>query len=273
MTTTTGSPTRDAKDPRQAVMTARNDPPAADLFLRRLACAQEPFEQQDLVEEIVRLHLPAARGLASRYRDRGIPTEDLMQVAALGLIKAVRGYDCDLGPGFMAYATVTITGEIKRYFRDTGWAVRPSRRLQELRPRIARATGELSQDLGRAPTVKELAAHLGVSMDDVLETMACGGGYSALSLDAPPDGERGSWADHLPDTDTTLASTPDRLTLQALLAELPPRERTILAMRFFADKTQTEIGAEVGVTQMQVSRLLSHALRRLREGMEADATP
>jgi len=239
-------------------MTARNDPPAADLF-QRLACAQDPREQQDLVEEIVRLDLPAAHWLASRYRDRGIPTEDLMQVAALGLIKAVRGYDCDLGHAFMAYATVTMTGEIKRYFRDTGWAVRPSRRLQELRPRIARATGELSQDLRRAPTVKELAAHLGVSMDDVLETMASGDGYSALSLDAPPDGERDSWADHLPDTDTTLASTPDRLTLQELLAELPPRERTILAMRFFADKTQTEIGAEIGVTQMQVSRLLSRA--------------
>lgn len=270
MTTTTCSPTRDARDPRQSGTTARHDPPAADLF-QRLACAHDSHEQQDLVDTIARLHLPAAHWLASRYRDRGIPTEDLMQVAALGLIKAVRGYDCDLGHAFMAYATVT--GEIKRYFRDTGWAVRPTRRLQELRPRIARATGELSQDLGRAPTVKELATHLDVSMDDVIETTACGNGYSALSLDAPPDGERGSWADLLPDTDTVLAGTPDRLTLQALLAELPPRERTILAMRFFADKTQTEIGAEIGVTQMQVSRLLSRALRQLREGMKADATP
>lgn len=247
------------------------DPPSADLF-RRLSVASDLLVRQDLVDEIVRLHLPSARALASRYRGRGIPFEDLMQVAALGLVKAVRGYDCDRGTAFMAFAVPTITGEIKRHFRSTGWAVRPTRRLQELRPRIARATDRLSQQMGRAPTVGELAAHLETTADDVLEAMASGGGYRALSLDAPPDGDNGSWADLVPDTDDELSSTPDRLALQAVLAGLPSRDRTILAMRFFADRTQTQIGAEVGVSQMQVSRLISQALRRLRAGLEGDST-
>lgn len=248
---------------------ARHDPPAAHR-LRRLSTCDNPAEQRDLLEEIVRLHLPAVRLLASRYRDRGIPTEDLEQVAALGLVKAIHAYDCDLGTQFMAFAVPTITGEIKRYFRSTGWAVRPTRRLQELRPRIARATDQLSQQLGRAPTVKELADDLDAGVDDVLEAMASGTGYHALSLDAPPDGEQGTWADLLPQVDHELVSTPDRLALQQLLAQLPPRDQRILAMRFFAEMTQTQIGAEIGVTQMQVSRLLTAALHRLRESLDAD---
>ncbi|MGJ7441772.1 SigB/SigF/SigG family RNA polymerase sigma factor [Aquipuribacter sp. MA13-6] len=260
---------RDTRPTRRDGRTHRPDPPAADL-LRRLAAAVDPTQRQDLTDEVVRLHLPAARALALRYRDRGVALDDLFQVAALGLVKAVRGYDCDRGPEFMAYATPTITGELKRYFRDTRWVVRPSRRLQELRPRIARATEELTQQLGCAPTVKDLARHLEASIDDVLEAMVSGNGYHALSLDAPPDGEQGSWADLVPDTDDELAATPDRMALQALLAGLPPRDRAILAMRFFADMTQTQIGAEIGITQMQVSRLLSRALRRLRVQLEVD---
>ena len=166
-----------------------------------------------------------------------------------------------------------MTGEIKRYFRDTGWAVRPPRRLQELRARMAQATQRLSQHTGRAPTVNELAAELDAPVDDVLEAMVSGNGYATTSLDAPPDGESGSWADTIPDEDTTLGATPDRIALEQMLARLPERERRILALRFFADKTQSEIGAEIGVTQMQVSRLLSRALRRLREELQADDDP
>ncbi len=225
-------------------------------------------ERQRLVDEIVLLHLPVARSLAMRYRERGVPVEDLVQVAALGLVKAANGFDAERGTDFMAYAAPTITGEIKRHFRDTGWAVRPPRRLQELRTRVASMTQTLSQASGRSPTVKELSAALEVSEEDVVEAMVSSNGYATASLDAPPDGESGSWADTVADPDTTLSSTPDRLALQATLARLPERERRILALRFFADKTQSEIGAEIGVTQMQVSRLLSRALQRLREQLE-----
>ena len=227
-------------------------------------------ERQRLVDEIVLLNLPVARSLAMRYRERGVPLEDLMQVAALGLVKAAHGFDAERGKDFMAYAAPTITGEIKRHFRDTGWAVRPPRRLQELRTRVATMTQSLSQDSGRSPTVKELATALEVSEEDVVEAMVSSNGYATSSLDAPPDGESGSWADTVADPDMTLTLTPDRLALQQTLAKLPERERRILALRFFADKTQSEIGAEIGVTQMQVSRLLSRALMRLREQLEEE---
>jgi len=238
-------------------------------LLDRIVVEQvEPTERQRLVDEIVLLNLPVARSLALRYRERGVALEDLMQVAALGLVKAANGFDAERGTDFMAYAAPTIIGEIKRHFRDTGWAVRPPRRLQELRTRVAATTQSLSQESGRSPTVKELAAALRVSEEDVVEAMVSSNGYATASLDAPPDGESGSWADTVADPDSTLATTPDRLALQQVLARLPERERRILALRFFADKTQSEIGAEIGVTQMQVSRLLSRALRRLREELE-----
>jgi RNA polymerase sigma-B factor len=249
-----------------------SDPDAGELFAR-LARAEDGPHRQALVDEIVALHLPIARALAGRYCGRGIPSDDVMQVAALGLVKAVLGFECDRGATFMAYARPTITGEIKRHFRSTGWAVRPTRRLLELRPRIAEATEQLSQELGRSPTMKELAGRLDATEDDVLEAMGSGGCYSAVSLDAPPDGEHGTWADVLPDVDDTLAATPDRFALQAALAALPRRDRTILAMRFFGDMTQSQIGAELGVSQMQVSRLISRALVRLRERMTDEQPP
>lgn len=241
-----------------------------DALLARVVAEQDPVERQRLAHEVVLLHLPMARSLALRYRERGVPVEDLVQVAALGLVKAVQGFDAGRGSDFLAYAAPTITGEIKRHFRDTGWTVRPPRRLQELRTRVAHTTQTLSQTMGRAPTVKELAAALEVGTDDVVEAMVSSNGYAASSLDAPPENGGGTWADAVPEEDTELTGTADRLALQRLLAQLPERERRILALRFFADKSQSEIGAEIGVTQMQVSRLLSRALRRLREELEAD---
>ena len=266
--TTTSS---EATTPGSTAPTRRRDVLAerTAALLDRIVVEQvEPTERQRLVDEIVLLNLPVARSLALRYRERGVALEDLMQVAALGLVKAANGFDAERGTDFMAYAAPTIIGEIKRHFRDTGWAVRPPRRLQELRTRVAATTQSLSQESGRSPTVKELAAALRVSEEDVVEAMVSSNGYATASLDAPPDGESGSWADTVADPDSTLATTPDRLALQQVLARLPERERRILALRFFADKTQSEIGAEIGVTQMQVSRLLSRALRRLREELE-----
>ncbi|WP_380164964.1 SigB/SigF/SigG family RNA polymerase sigma factor [Jannaschia sp. R86511] len=271
-TSTTSEPAHEAPGPQAARSGERQavaDTTAA--LLTRLSQQTDPTERQRLVDEVVLLNLPVARSLAMRYRERGVPAEDLVQVASLGLVKAVHGFDAERGRDFLAYAAPTMTGEIKRYFRDTGWAVRPPRRLQELRARMAQVTQTLSQDTGRAPTVNELASALQVDADDVIEAMVSGNGYATSSLDAPPDGESGSWADTVADEDTSLASTPDRLALEGMLARLPERERRILAMRFFADKTQSEIGAEIGVTQMQVSRLLSRALRRLRDELEADS--
>ena len=270
-TTSSGATAPGATAPRATAPTRGRDVLAEQTaaLLERIHAEQvDPTERQRLVDEIVLLNLPVARSLAIRYRERGVALEDLMQVAALGLVKAANGFDAERGTDFMAYAAPTITGEIKRHFRDTGWAVRPPRRLQELRTRVAATTQSLSQDSGRSPTVKELAAALQVSEEDVVEAMVSSNGYATASLDAPPDGESGSWADTVADPDSTLATTPDRLALQQVLARLPERERRILALRFFADKTQSEIGAEIGVTQMQVSRLLSRALRRLREELE-----
>ncbi len=263
-----------AEDPSAAPAPVRRRDQLAEqtsVLLTRIHSGEvDDTERQRLVDEIVLLNLPVARSLAMRYRERGVPLEDLMQVAALGLVKAAHGFDAERGKDFMAYAAPTITGEIKRHFRDTGWAVRPPRRLQELRTRVATMSQSLSQDSGRSPTVKELAKALEVSEEDVVEAMVSSNGYATSSLDAPPDGESGSWADTVADPDTTLALTPDRLALQQTLAKLPERERRILALRFFADKTQSEIGAEIGVTQMQVSRLLSRALMRLREQLEEE---
>ena len=192
-----------------------------------------------------------------------------MQVAALGLVKAAHGFDAERGKDFMAYAAPTITGEIKRHFRDTGWAVRPPRRLQELRTRVATMTQQLSPDQRALPDGQ--GARRGAR--GVRGGRRRGDGVEQRlrhRLARRPAGRRGSgsWADTVADPDTTLAATPDRLALQQTLAKLPERERRILALRFFADKTQSEIGAEIGVTQMQVSRLLSRALQRLREQLE-----
>lgn len=232
-------------------------------------------ERQRLLDEVVLLHLPTARSIALRYRERGEPVDDLVQVASLGLVKAVRGYDRHLGTDFAAYAVPTITGEIKRHFRDRGWAVRPPRRLQDLRLALVAATQELTHELGRSPKVSELAHRIGVGEDEVVETLVSLQHYSAGSLDAPVDGDDGPpLAECLGENETAYAGVDDAVSVQPLLATLPPRDRHILCLRFFQGWTQSQIAADIGVTQMQVSRLLSRALKRLREAateQDADA--
>ncbi|MFC5381611.1 SigB/SigF/SigG family RNA polymerase sigma factor [Aquipuribacter nitratireducens] len=239
-----------------------------ELFERIARCECE--EQRRLLqEEVVLLNLPSARALAMRYRDRGVPVDDLVQVASLGLVKAAQGYDAERGTDFMAYAAPTVTGEVKRYFRDTGWAVRPPRRVQELRAQVATATQRLAADLGRSATVAEVAAELGVGQEDVVEALVSGNGYTTASLDAPPGDDPGTtWADTVSDGEPEQSRVADRVALERLLARLPARDRHILSLRFFAERTQSEIGEQIGVTQMQVSRLLSRALARLRAEME-----
>ena len=225
-------------------------------------------------DELVTLHLPLVHFLARRFRDRGEPLEDLVQVGTIGLIKAVDRFDPQRGVEFSTYATPTIVGEIKRHFRDKGWAIRVPRRLQELRMSLGQATAELSQKSGRSPTVAELAAHLGISEDEVIEGLEGAQAYSTTSLDAQVGGDDGddspSLGDRLGSEDLDLEAVEYRESLKPLLAALPSRERRILALRFFHGMTQSEIAAEVGISQMHVSRLLAKSLATLREGMLDD---
>lgn len=222
-------------------------------------------------DELVTMHLSLVQFLARRFRDRGEPLDDLVQVGTIGLIKAVDRFDPAREVELSTYATPTIVGEIKRHFRDKGWAVRVPRRLQELRISLARATAELTQTAGRSPTVAELAAHLGISEDDVIEGIEGAQAYATTSLDAPQgggdDGEGAQLADRLGEDDPELEVVEYRESLRPLLAALPSRERRILALRFFHGMTQRQIADEVGISQMHVSRLLASSLETLREGL------
>ena len=224
-------------------------------------------------DALVEQHLPLVEHLARRFRNRGEPYDDLVQVATIGLIKSVDRFDLERGVEFSTYATPTIVGEIKRHFRDKGWAVRVPRRLQELRLSLASATSELSQKQGRAPTVTELAAHLKISDEEVLEGLESANAYSTLSLDA---GDSGSGDEPMPVSETLgvedegLEGVEYRESLKPMLEQLPPREKKILMLRFFKNMTQSEIAAEIGISQMHVSRLLARTLAQLREGLLVD---
>jgi RNA polymerase sigma-B factor len=221
-------------------------------------------------ERLVRLHLPLVEHLARRFAGRGEPYDDLVQVGTIGLIKAVDRFETDRGVEFSTYATPTIVGEIKRHFRDRGWAIRVPRRLQEMRLSIATATSDLSQELGSSPTVRELAQRIGVSDEEVLEGLDSANAYATLSLDAPEgtDDRTTSVIETLGEYDAALAIVEDRETIKPLLDLLDDRSRLILGLRFFRGMTQSQIAEEVGISQMHVSRLLSRALDRLRTQLE-----
>ena len=244
----------------------------AGLLLRMMA--QFPAgapERQHLRQEVIEHCLPYATGLARRFRDRGEPLEDLAQVATVGLVKAIDGFDPAVGSEFTAYATPTIVGEIRRYFRDKGWRIKVPRRLQELRLLITRAENDLSQRLGRAPTSADYAEHLGVNEGEVLEALDAGRSYSPASLSAPLGQDSdASLGDPLGDLDPGIEAVEAREALRDLVARLPRREQRILTLRFFGNRTQAQIADEIGVSQMHVSRLLTHALRQLREGLLAE---
>ncbi|WP_442806234.1 RNA polymerase sigma factor SigF [Streptomyces sp. NBC_01317] len=223
-------------------------------------------EKADLRNQLVRMHLPLVEHLARRFRNRGEPLDDLTQVATIGLIKSVDRFDPERGVEFSTYATPTVVGEIKRHFRDKGWAVRVPRRLQELRLSLTTATAELSQQHGRSPTVHELAERLGISEEEVLEGLESANAYSTLSLDVPDtDDESPAVADTLGSEDEALEGVEYRESLKPLLEDLPPREKRILLLRFFGNMTQSQIAQEVGISQMHVSRLLARTLAQLRE--------
>lgn len=236
---------------------------AKDLLER--AARAHGDERRRLLDEVVLLHLEVAESIARRYDRRGIDHDDLRQVASLGLVNAVRRFDPHRGEDFLAFAAPTISGEVKRYFRDHGWAVRPPRRVQELAAAVTVAISEVSQAKGSTPSPAELAEHLGVGVEDVREAEGSHEYFTTASID-----DRGASGG-----ETSLAETlgvdeggydrADTLTaLAPACRELKPRDRRILYLRFFQGRTQQEIGEELGVTQMQVSRLLARILGQLR---------
>ncbi|HTW19526.1 MAG TPA: RNA polymerase sigma factor SigF [Mycobacteriales bacterium] len=240
-----------------------------ELFDELASLAEDDPRRRQIRDELVELHLPLVEYLARRFRNRGEPLDDLVQVATIGLIKSIDRFDIERGVEFSTYATPTIVGEIKRHFRDKGWAIRVPRRLQELKLALNKATGELSQRNGRSPTVAELAEHLNLSEEDVLEGMESANAYSAISLDAPDlaDEDSPAVSDSLGELDEALEGVVYRESLKPLLEALPPREKTILMLRFFGNMTQSQIAADLGISQMHVSRLLARTLAQLREGL------
>jgi RNA polymerase sigma-B factor len=273
----------DATDPDVAAATeeltsGRNQRLAADrtraraLFVQLNALPEDDAQRARLRDQLVELHLPLVEYLARRFRNRGEMLDDLVQVATIGLIKSVDRFDLERGVEFSTYATPTIVGEIKRHFRDKGWAIRVPRRLQELKLALTKATSELSQKNGRAPTVAELAGHLGLSEEEVLEGLESANAYSAVSLDAPDGGDDDSpaVADSLGMVDEALEGVEYRESLKPLLEKLPAREKRILMLRFFGGMTQSQIAGELGISQMHVSRLLARTLAQLREGLLAE---
>ncbi|HEY2960359.1 MAG TPA: RNA polymerase sigma factor SigF [Actinomycetota bacterium] len=239
---------------------------AKDLF-RRFVEARDPT----LREELVGIHLPLVEYLARRFRNRGEPLEDLIQVGTIGLLKAIDRFDLQREVEFSTYATPTIVGELKRHFRDKGWAVRVPRRLQELNLSLNKVVAELSQEIGRSPTIPEIAAKVRLSEEEVLEGLDTSNAYAVISLDAPAGGDdTPSVSEHIGSEDESLEALEYRAALGPLIAELPERERRILYLRFFRGMTQSQIAARLGISQMHVSRLLNRTLGVLRAGLLAE---
>ncbi len=239
------------------------------LFQRLRILEEGTHEYAYVRNTLVELNLALVKFAAGRFRSRSEPMEDIIQVGTIGLIKAIDRFEADRGVEFPTFAMPTIVGEIKRFFRDTSWSVRVPRRLQELRLDLAKAGDELAQKLDRAPTVAELADRLNLSHDEIVEGMAASNAYTASSLDAQPeeDEAEGALADRIGYEDHGLEGIEYIESLKPLIADLSPRDRRILSLRFVANMTQSEIGEELGISQMHVSRLLARTLSRLRRGL------
>lgn len=227
----------------------------------------------DARDQLIVNHLNLVRFLASKFKNRGESIEDLIQVGTIGLIKAIDRFDPERGLEFTTYATPTIMGEIKRHFRDKGWSVRVPRRLQELSAKVNQATEELTAQLQRSPSVAEIAERLDTTVDEVLEAMESSSAYSAVPLEgggSSDDDEAPSIIDHYATVDTDLAASDDRIVLEEAIADFSPRERDVIRMRFEEGLTQVEIAERLGISQVQVSRLLRRTLRRLQDKIDPE---
>ena len=234
-------------------------------LFRELRLSNDAATRARLIEG----HLGLVDYLARRFAGRGEPLDDLVQVATIGLVKAVDRFDPERAVEFSTYATPTIVGELKRHFRDKGWAVRVPRRLQELNLRLGSVIAQLSQDLQRSPTIAEIAKAAGTTEDEVLEGLDSSHAYSLISLDATTGEEGLSYYEQIGDEDAALEALEDRASVAPLLGSLPPRERRMLYLRFFKGMTQSEIAEQLGISQMHVSRLLSKTLAVLRSSLDS----
>jgi RNA polymerase sigma-B factor len=238
------------------------------------AATASPDRRRALLDEVVEINMGVARSVASRYFRRGIDQDDILQVAYVALTRAARDFDAGRHRDFLAYAVPTMRGEIKKHFRDHGWTVRPPRRIQEMQQRISACESELVHALGRSPRPSEIADHLGADVDDVVEALGSDGCFTPSSLDRPVAGQDGSTAvslaDLLGDLDPDQPAAEARATLAPVVRRLKERDRRILFLRFFEDRTQQEIADELGVTQMQVSRLITRIMRDLRRDLGAE---
>lgn len=252
---------------RRASRSARDE--LAARLLSEAATCERDAARRLLLDEVVVLHLDVARSIAVRYRGRGEPIDDLEQVAYLGLAMAVQRFQPAYGKNFLSYAVPTISGEVKKHFRDCSWTVRPPRRIQDLQYRISARASELHQEFAESPTARKIADSLDVPIDDVIEALASNGCFTPTSLDHPV-GAQGtvSLGDLLTGADRDLDRMETHITLAPVLRALPERDRLILKLRFFHDQTQSEIAEQLGVTQVQVSRLLAGILRRLHRQLE-----
>ena len=253
-----------------AYPSASNDRAARAREDRRLLERYHHHGDRAAREALVDRFLPLARQLARRYQRGGEPLDDLIQVASLGLLKAIDRFEPSRHTAFSSFAVPTILGELKRHFRDRGWSVRVPRDLQELSVRVDRVAEDMSRDLGRAPTPAEIAANIGVSTEQVMEAREAAGAYRAISLDRPrdDDDEGDGMTETMGVEDPGFGLAEDAATVERLMAVLGDREREVLRLRFAEDLTQSEIGLRVGVSQMHVSRLIRQAVARLREAAE-----
>jgi RNA polymerase sigma-B factor len=256
------SPDRTASA-REVADAERSDTTAA--LLEEISRTDDEAERAAKREQVVLLNMGVARAIAHRYRQRGLNLDDLVQVAYVGLVKAVNGFDPTRERDFLSYAVPTVSGEVKRYFRDFGWTVRPPRRVQELQSRIAKASAELSQRLGRSPRPTEVADALEVDVEAVIEALAADGCFSPSSLDVPV-GEDGSstLGQLMSDDHEDYGDAEARVMHAPLVRRLGERDKRIVELRFFEGWTQEQIAADIGVTQMQVSRLLARIMQELR---------
>jgi RNA polymerase sigma-70 factor (sigma-B/F/G subfamily) len=246
---------------------------ARTMALLRQAAGADPDDARRLYDEVVVLNLEVAESVVSRYRNRGVPREDLVQVACLGLVKAARGFDPDKSDNFLGYAVPTILGEVKRFFRDSAWVVKPPRRIQELQAELSAASARLTHRTGRIPDPAALAHELDVDVAAVVEALSADGCFAPSSLDHPyrsAESTSATVADSLGDRDPGFDQAEAIVALGPICRRLSMRDRRIVYLRFFCEWTQARIAEEFGVTQMQVSRLLSRILKDLRSQL-ADA--
>ena len=264
------------KAARRAARRASRGTPAWDKDRTRQLFAQyKETNDPEVRDQLIVSHLNLVRFLASKFKNRGEPLDDLIQVGTIGLIKAIDRFEPDRGLEFTTYATPTIMGEIKRHFRDKGWSVRVPRRLQELSAKINQVTDDLTKELQRSPSIEEIAQRLETTVEEVLEAMESSSAYSSVPLEGGSSGADGdetpSIIDQYVTEDEDLAGSDDRIVLEEAIRDFSPREQEIIRMRFVEGLTQVEIAEKLNISQVQVSRLLRRTLKRIQEKIDPES--